>query len=330
VVWYVTFGGEASTALDLSGDTLRAAPGFAYDVVASALGRGLWAADWPGWLLVAGLAAALAWAAYRRRIGIFEGMLLAAAAVYVPMVVLRRVATGQASAEAIRYAYVLTMLLVPALVPTVRVARRWLRAGIVAVALVVLAGNVAMLRGDLDEWERVGRSSREVVNASGSLLLAGEPALPAASPDPPRDGQLTVSGLRRVIDDGWVPDAATDPRAVAAARANIRILAQEGFRTVARGPRTGARLDEEGCAAVPDGDRIEMRIERGVPISVVGDDGAVAALEWRDGWGTGVMELPAGTASWILWLADPGDDRTVLTATARHAALRVCGLRPAG
>jgi hypothetical protein len=325
--WYVAYGGGASSALDLSAETLRAAPRFAYDVVSAAVGRVLWASQWPDIVLVAGLGLAVGWAAHRRRLGIFEGILLAAAGVYLPMVVFRRVATGQASAEAIRYAYVLMMLIVPALVPTVRVTRRLVKVGALAVAGVVLVGNVLVLRDDLAEWERIGQSSRRVVTAAADLLLAGEPALPAASPDPPRDGQLTVQGLRRLLDDGWRPQASLSADVVTVARGNIRLLAQEGFRTVERGPRTEAPLDEDGCAALRENGSIEMFVDRSGPISMTGGTGAVVAFEWSDSWGTGVMDVSAGTGPWIVWLAGPGDDVTVLRATAVGASVRVCGLR---
>jgi len=114
---------------------------------------------------------------------------------------------------------------------------------------------------------------------------------------------------------------------VAEARGNIRILAQDGFRTVARGPRTEAPLDAQGCASLPDGAGIGMRVVRAAPISVVGEEGAVAALEWRDSWGVGVMEVAVGAESRILWLTEPGDDRTTLSVTALGAPLVVCGLR---
>lgn len=327
VAWYVAFGGGASSALDLSGETLRAAPRFAYDVVASAVGRVLWASEWPDVVLVAGLGLAVGWAVYRRRVGIFEGILLAAAGVYLPMVVLRRVATGQASAEAVRYAYVLMMLIVPALVPTVRVTRTVVRVGALAVAGIAFVGNVLVLRNDLAAWEHIGQSSRRVVTAAADQLLAGEPALPAASPDPPRDGQLTVEGLRRLLDDGWRPQAGGSADVVGVARGNIRMLAQEGFRTVERGPRAEAALDGDGCAELSEGGSIEMLVDRSGPISVAGEAGAVAALEWSDSWGAGVMDVPAGSGPWIVWLADPGDDPAVLRATSVGAPLRVCGLR---
>ena len=71
-----------------------------------------------------------------------------------------------------------------------------------------------------------------------------------------------------------------------------------------------------------------MLVGRRAPISVTGEAGAVAAFEWRDAWGLGVMEVPLGDGSRILWLADPGTEPATLFATAVGAPLRVCGLRP--
>lgn len=320
--WWLAYGRDGGLDPDTSLDTILGAPKVALDLLASSLASSAALSDGFGPVLAVVLAGFVVLLV--GRLGRFEGVLLGAALAYVPMVVLGRVAAGQANADAWRYAYVLTMLLVPAIVPHVRLRAPNVRALVVGGVLLLLVANLGQLRSNVDFWERRSTQSRKVVEAAATLIAAGEPALAEASPDPRRDGVLTVAGVRRLLSDGWEPAGGdASPRVQEEARGNIRMEVVAGAGPRGPGPATDSALDEEGCIAVEGDDPLRLTVAGG-DVSVTGS-GALVRLAWEDGYGPGILDLDLGSDERTIRFADvPG---AIVTVTAEEGAARVCGLR---
>ena len=147
----------------------------------------------------------------RGRLGPFEAVWFLTAVIYMTMIIVTRVVPGPVSAAAARYGYLIAWLLVPAVVPHLRLSRsaklRWITVGL---GVLIVAGNVVQLRNGLAYRESLTSEVRGRVHAVGALIAAGEPAVEASPlfPDRTRGPKsFTVASVSQLLrSKGWAPD----------------------------------------------------------------------------------------------------------------------------
>ena len=328
-IWYLSYNRGGSTTVDRSTNTLLEAPSVALEVIEAGLERTLQTpATWGATLSIA-VGAAIVFLAARRRLGLFEGVFLATALAYLAMVVLTRIAAGQAQINAIRYGYNLTFLLVPVLIPQIRVhGNRALRWGLLGLIIAVGAGNVRQLDISTNFWEVRSQASRQVVETTAALIAAGEPADPTSAVDF-RAGMLRVSGVQRLVADGWTPDGSDNPELQASARGQLRMRILPTANIRPGGVLTDVPI-EDGCAVVPPDATLTTRVVDATTLRVEGPRNSIVRLLWLDDFGPGerLIEftdaLSTGRAFVSIVNPDAGAELTVVAPPQGRTT--VCGL----
>ncbi len=113
--------GAGSSSIDL--DSLLAVPTNLWEMMSPAIARTLAFPTEYGPVLVVVLVGALLVWTFRRRLGAFEAVWVVMAVVWMTMAIVIRVESGTIAIGATRYGYLLSLFLVPAVVPHIRLAR---------------------------------------------------------------------------------------------------------------------------------------------------------------------------------------------------------------
>ncbi len=328
VSWYLIYG-STSARPGVSVDGLLTLPRVALDLMAAALARSLAVDPAFGPALAVAVAAAVVVLVARGRFDLFDGVLGSALAVYLALVIVGRVIPGDAQVTAPRYAYAITFILVPILIPRLVAGSTAIRWTLVLAVAAVGIGNIVELRTGLDFWEARAQESRVVVETTAALIADGEPYVGSSDVDF-RAGPLRVAGLARLIDEGWRPDRSTAARIVVAARGHLRMAVWRGSSLTGDQPGTSG-LVPEGCSSVAPEEGLQFEVTTAATLEMVGHPGGVVKLDWTDDYGRGTRtfrfadNVEAGRA--VVTLAEPARSATV-AVTARHEDLMVCGLPP--
>ncbi len=268
LTWLIANPGGGTSSLGLKG--LLAVPGTMWDMVAPTVARTLSLPSSLGpalALLVAGLL--LVWTV-RDRLGPFEAVWLLTAVIWMTMTIVSRVVPGPISPAAARYGYMITWLLVPAIVPHVRLSRsvvvRWVAIG---AAVLVVSGNAVQLKTGLDWWASETSEVRGRIQAIAILAAAGEPAVETSSlfaDRAPGLRSMTVGWVRRVSQsEGWVPDLAAAGLYEQVARGVMRMAIEPGpaghaCQQVEVGESLGVRTTEYPTIGLGVGTRTDVDI----------------------------------------------------------------------
>lgn len=193
-----------------------------------------------GWPLVVAALAGFVWLVWRRKIAVFDVLVLSSALVYVVLI-----SRTRANVERGPVATNVILLLIPVFVPYVSLVRRQavVLAGLVMALLV--AAHAVRLQSGLDE--RIGEitAGRPAIESMAALIAQGEfyesgMKLTEVS----SSSQLTVGGLARLVDEGWEPGPPTEPSAIIRLRVSFTDEAEEGDAVIMVAPDT---LREDGC-----------------------------------------------------------------------------------
>ena len=260
LAWYLAFGRDntgAQLAPPLPPLGLGAVPRFAFDGLAHALGEATGLRG-GGAVLLVGLAVLLV-----RRPSLLQGRSVAAvacaggAAGFFLLAGTSRVAFGPEQARVSRYVYVGALLLLPLAALALDVVLERLRRPALAVLPLVgclLAVNLAALFDAADETRAREQELRSVVLAAGGLA-AGDAEVLGFKPDPELSTDLTVNGLRRLVERGSLPPPGRindGDRATARARMLAHLTDAEEPAGFALDGAERARLEPAapGCALV--------------------------------------------------------------------------------
>jgi hypothetical protein len=219
-------------------DTLLSMPEVAWAMLGGALSQALALPAAYGPVLAVVLIGALVLWGVRGRLGTFDYIWVATAALYVVVAVLT--GTDQAGFDPLiePHAFALAWLLVPATVPNLRVGEGAPRVVVVsAAAILVVAGSLHALDASLDRVEQIAAEARRHVDAVADLVLDGEPAVGSSDLDVPgdggpTDGRLTVDAVAGMLAGGWQPEATADDDDIETdenARGVLRIGAAPGI-----------------------------------------------------------------------------------------------------
>ncbi len=233
--WFVTFRGEGAGTGSLGFDSLADVPAALPEMFGAAISRALAVPLAYAPAVAVGVVLLLILWGARSKLDAFDAVWLLMAALYMTMVIVARVAPGRLDPDAVRFSFVATWLLVPAIVPHIRLpedlaARRILVIG--AVGLVVL-GNLKAFRDESNHWEEISRAVESHVNAVGTLLLDGEPALEDSELVLPagggaRRGLVTVASVKEFLEQGWTPTGPEDEESATLARGVLRTRVSVG------------------------------------------------------------------------------------------------------
>jgi hypothetical protein len=224
LVWYLALGRAEVGAQELALDALVALPEYVLNGLAAAASEALRLPGAGVVLVLAGLAFIL------RRPQLREGHASVVAAGAVASVVffiingLGRVELGAEQASSSRYVYIAAALLLPLAGVAADDLLRSTRHRVAAVAILsaLLATMNALLLYSSSSQERIREQQlRDVVFSSAALLSEDTPL--AGKPDPLQAKELTVEGLRRLVDKQWVPTDRATPIGTAQARANLQV-----------------------------------------------------------------------------------------------------------
>ncbi len=250
--WLATAEGTGATSTSIDLDSLLAVPTNLWEMMSPAIARTLaFPAEYGPVLVVVVTGALLVWT-FRRRLGAFEAVWVVMAVVWMTMAIVVRVESGTIAIGATRYGYLLSLFLVPAVVPHVRLGGRPTvrRLAIAAVVAVVVAGNAVRFGNGLAFWEDLSAQVRDRAHAVGLLVAAGEPALDDNTlfppPTPPGADSIRVRTVRALMDEGWEPDPAQVGVTEQLARGLMRTL-------VLAGPAG------HSCQRVAKGDTLSIR-----------------------------------------------------------------------
>lgn len=320
LAWYLAFArGEsgAGGAPPLPPLGLGAVPRFAFDGLANALevGTGLRGA---GAVLLLALAVLLV-----RRPDLTAGAGAAATAcaggaiAFFTLTGISRVALGVEQARVSRYVYVGVLLLLPlAALGFDVLLQRLRRPGLVVVPVVacLVAVNLAVLFSAADRTRAREQGIKGTVLAAAEIFQSDAEIL-ARKPDPDFSRDLSVGGLQRFLERGWLPEPSgidDDERTTARTRLQFDLRAPrppQGFR-LESGVR--ALLEPEGdlgCVRVrPLGEEpqvvAEVRGSDGGSLLVRPETSGVLSVRLITAGGTpsGAREMPleAGTSQSLL------------------------------
>ena len=249
LAWLMAYPGGGAPSFSLG--TLLAVPRTLWTMVAPTVARTLALPLTLGPALAVILVGSLVVWTMRGRLGPFEAVWLLTAVIYMTVIIVTRVVPGPVSAAAARYGYLIGWLLVPAVVPHLRLSRnaglRWIAVGL---GVLIVAGNVVQLRNGLAYRESLTSEVRRRVHAVGVLVAAGEPAVEASSLFPDRahgPKSFTVASVNQFMrSEGWAPD----PAEVAAYEQTAR-----GLMRMAIVPGSAGR----SCQQVAKGDTLSVR-----------------------------------------------------------------------
>ena len=319
-LWLVSFQGDNAGARLPTLETVAAIPGSMIRMVGAAAARTLvLPSSWAGFVAVVLIALVAIW--FRQgRLTKFDAVWLLMSAAYIVMVTVVRVGTGRQDPENIRFGFILTWLIVPALVPHIRLpSNDQLKRVVIVAALVFLGvGNLLIFSQEADRWEVVSRETRDHLSAVASLLLEGEPAVSEAELEFPEGGEarrgfFTVAGVREFLGTGWEPQGEYDADAIERARGILR------FHVV----RGGAG---SGCVRVFAG-QTHVVAAGAQPVLVLRSIEEVSArILHEDDWGSGFRELQFVGGQTVTHLGDAA--ATISIAVTEGGPLRVC--TPAG
>ena len=335
--WHWAYGAAAGQG-GIAWDSLPGVPGKTLRLVGMAW-RDLTGLPGPelmwGMVVVLGLLAGFGWLLWRGRLRYWDWAFLFTAAAYVLMVLLVRGGAGFSIAQA-RYGYTLIVLAVPLVVPRLRLAAGWpsgVRIAVVAlVGGALLAFNAGQWVGRTNDAERFVRQTREGVEAAAAVVAGGEPAiddLRLAALGLPGTAGLKVADIRRLVADGWVPDAR--PEKVVVMRVALRMrstgLAPEGPGR----PLALAGVGQDGCLPVARGRLVTAEvIDSGwFTLARAGGEGRVRVMiTWQDRFGE--FSLRVGfEVQRAIQLAAPASQSFLTIHNRSWETVTVCGLAEA-
>jgi hypothetical protein len=275
--WYVTHGSGEGPGLALDVSTLVGIPRNYFEIASNGFTILL-----PGGSPVGTVVTmiVLAWVGVllaRRRTDSTQIILLGWSAVFVALVSVSRVAAGQASTNAVRYSYLVVLILLLVVVWSLPPREAgWELAIIVPLTIATLWVNIAEIDHRVRFWDVRSNESRLVVEAAGALVERGEPFEVTAGIDQPRAGRLMADGLAMLVADGWDPEPSGDANVEERARGMLRFAVRP------------SSDESAACSTVPEGVSTDISVSR---IDVEVDEGERAILIFDDRFGRGIVEL---------------------------------------
>jgi hypothetical protein len=306
IAWLTANPGGGTEASGLG--ALLDVPGTMWEMVAPTAAGALALPSTLGPVLAVLLVGVLAVWTLRGRLGSFEAVWLLAAVIWMTMIIVARVVPGPVSATAVRYSYLITWFLVPAIVPHLRLSKRaWVRWVTVAAAVLVVVGNVVQLKAGLDDWVSKTSEVRGRIQAVGILAAAGEPALDASHvfiDGVPGPKGFTVGSVRRLLrTEGWVPDPVVAEPYEQAARGVMRMAIDPG-------------PAGHSCQKVTEGEQLSVRTTEYPAIALSAERRSVVDISYIDRYGTGertveltgdhVLNHPVGSNALVVFRVTDG------------------------
>jgi len=338
-LWYLTFGRGQGEPLDLSLGAWLETPARIFELIESALPSILTTPDDTGIVVAVAAIGFVGWLGVRGKLTVFELTFLGTLLAFLGMIVLARIIPGRALPTAERYAFNVAMLLIPVVIPHIKLPRaRQARLATTAAAILVMAviawNNLTLLENSLDFWEERSQESRATVEAAGALLLDGEPAFALSPIDRPRAGSLTVMRLQELLDEGWRPKTA-DPDVEEIARAELRLGIRPAGRIRGTKPITADTVDGNGCVIADSNGPVALEVVGTGHIRLDAEWGTVGVVTWTDGFGRGRREITFGSLfpdSAFVSLAEPPDlsGATMTVSPLGDRQIQICGVQHRG
>jgi hypothetical protein len=334
-LWYLSYRDDIRPKPSITLGKLIGIPRGGFRVVQTALESATGLPAILAALLTAGMVAWVLVLALRRRLDLFDSIILCTLGTALALLTVQRVALDGDAASRSRYGYSVTVLLVLALVPHIRLPPTLVaRLAAVGVGAVMVAVNLNQMQDAIELRAANGRISRPLYEAAAELMIEGETVVDGPSVITPG---LETDELQQLIDDGYDPgpldpDDPDRDRIMEAARGALRILVADraaplaGYRPPAGvAPATEAVVDAEGCLAVAEDHPATATVTEagGLTVRLLADQALV--LTWEDGFGTGTRRVDGSEIERAaIGLAEPEQPAT-LTLTSERGDLRVCG-----
>ncbi len=247
--------------------------------------------------------------ALRRKLDIFDGIMIATLLTGLALLAIQRVAEHPEAAGRERYGYSVTVLLVLLIVPHLRLpTHRVAAAVVVAFGLFAIGANVVDLDRAIDINEDTGQLRRVRVEAGAVMMNAGEPVVPGPSEVVRR---LDTLELQSLVDHGYSPSPSVLDSELEAlvtqTRGNLRMrVVEPGAPRPRLGPPPNVPGDDS-CAAVWPGRRLDVEVQDGGgALQVVQDAPNVIDMIWTDEFGRGRVTFYDARPRVGIELADPG------------------------
>ena len=270
-------------------------------------------------LVVAAIAGQLVWLTYRRRLDMFDAIIvLTLAAVLGTLAWARTTDPAYRQGNLTRYGYAVVLLLVLVVVPRLRFPTRpFARTAVGLVLVAVVAFNAVSLGGRLQHTGRVSQSIREDAETTAALIAAGEPYSYTPLGVQPRL-------MQRLVDSGWRPQPSTDPNVVNRARAQMRGVTMGDRSSPAKvaghTAPAASDVDDNGCLVLRSPSVVELQVTGAGTFKV----NRRVVVTWTDLRGTDRRLVQPG----VIGLARPVGKTTVSVDTFEGDPTNICSLVP--
>lgn len=343
--WYVAFRGDIKPKVELTVGKVLGIPLGVFRVLRTAIESVTAVPQALAGLLVIGLVVWVGLLLVRRRLDLFDAIMLLTLLIGLSLISIQRLSVNSDAVDALRYGVLVTFMLALALVPHIRVPPTFLgQALVVVIGCWVVAVNVDTTQESLALRAENGREHHAEYVAAAELMLAGEPVVTSpslVSPGPtPASPGLETDELRQLLDDGYAPEplSADDPDRevlIEEARGVLRMnpvdrrRPKAGFLPAAgTPPTTEAPVNADGCVVLTEGEPVEATVRDGGTLSLDRTPEQALDLTWTDGYGTGTRRIDdPGLSHILIELATPVD-AAVVTLEGEGDDLTVCGFRP--
>lgn len=258
-------------------------------------------------------------------IGRAEWVYLATLGVFLGMVaLLRSIPRGAEAAFLERYSYHITLLLLPALLPLLKIGRTALHnLAIWFVAAFAIAGNLIVLSSDLAVWVDVTTMVRDKVATVAALVDEGEPYLPDSQLKGKLFGRLVVHEVAEMEGANWPPPLTSNRRLIGSARAVLRfeVVAESVFDVSLRWH--GLDPLPEDCRPLQSGDQLELLIVDAGSLRLLSRAPTAVQLVWADSFGHGSTREKILASSFAEYV-EPETSATLTILNQGPVPLRVC------
>jgi hypothetical protein len=192
----------------------------------------------------------------------------------------------------------------------------------------------------VNAWQRVqavenvargAASGRAAVESVARAVADGEPAIASLSLREDlrctTAGVLTITGVRGLLDDGWVPEPTRDWAGLEAARVTMRMHPVAAAQD-APPPLAAPVPVVNGCVLVEAGGTLEAAVVRAGVLTVrsAGAGERTLSLEWADRFGVFPLVLGVSAPQPIEVAAPPEGGASLRILNPGNWPLEVCGL----
>ncbi len=237
---------------------------------------------WPLFVLAVG---AGVWLIAKRRLSVFDVVLLASAFVYLILV-----SRTRANVERGAVATNVALLLAPFIVSHIVLTKRRVVVAVAVLFAALVVSHGIRLEADIDERIATINESRATVESMAALIDRGDAYVPELKlTDLTSSSQLTLAGVDRLVREGWDPGP---PVEESSALVRLRVsLFSEPAAWESTIEAVAGKHRRDGCIIAFDGEPVAVSIDGSAQLEIRADMKTSVIVDWIDGDSIGTTTL---------------------------------------